>query len=91
MQEIVCKNLIETVLSIHERIRKFQTLRTNSQVSSSSICKYNLLQKADTLLESLQRPGKVSRVFRMQELRYRKCILYRKKKQNVYHKLERKG
>ena len=79
MQETVCKNLIETVLSIHERIRKFQTLRTNNQVSSSSICKYNLLQKADTLLESLQRPGNVSRIFRVQELRYRKCILYRKK------------
>ena len=36
---------------------------------------------------------KVSRIFPVQELRYRKCILYKKKakKANVCHKLERKG
>ena len=62
----------------------------NKQVSSISICKYNLLQKSNTLLESLYRPGKVSRLLRVQELRYRNYILYRNK-ENIYHKLEKKG
>ena len=57
---------------------------------SNSIGKYNLLQKVDTLFGNCYRPGKVSRLLRVQELWYRKCILYRKKA-NVYHKLERKG
>ena len=47
---------------MQERIQKFRALGTNKQVSSSSICKYNLLRKVDTLLESLYRPGKVSRL-----------------------------
>ena len=34
------------MLSTHERIPKFQALGTNKQVPLSSICKYNLLQKA---------------------------------------------
>ena len=44
---------------MHERIWKSQALGTKKQGSSSSICKYNLLRKADTLLESLYRPEKV--------------------------------
>ena len=75
------------MLSIHERIRKYRTLGTNKQVSSSNICKYNLFRKADTLSESLYHPGKVSRLSRVQELRCGKCILYRKKA-NIYLKLE---
>ena len=88
--KIICKNFIETVLSIHERIRKSRALRTNKQVLSSNICKYNLLRKTDILLESLYHRGKISRLLRMQELWCRKCILYRKKA-NICHKLERKG
>ena len=86
----ICKNFIETVLSIHERIRKSRALGTNKQVSSSNICKYNLLRKTDILLKRLYHQGKVSKLLRVQELWCRKCILYRKKA-NVYHKLERKG
>lgn len=48
----------------------------------------NVLQKADTLLESLYRPWKVGRLLRMQELRCRK--LYAQKNAIVYHKLEKK-
>ena len=48
------------------------------QVSSSSFCKYKLLQKADTLLESLYHPGKVGRELWVQERRRKKCILYKK-------------
>ena len=48
-----------------------------------------MLQKADTLLESLYRPWKVGRLLWMQELRCRK--LYTQKNAIVYHKLERKG
>ena len=72
-------------------MRKSRALGNNKQVPSSSICKYSLLRKTDTLLESLFHLRKVSRLLRVQELRYRKYILYRKKKANVYHKLERKG
>ena len=43
------KTFIETVLSIHERIQKSRALGTKKQVPSSSICKYNLLRKVDTL------------------------------------------
>ena len=71
----MCKNFIEAVLSVHERKWKSQALGTKKQGSSSSICKYNLLRKADTLLESLYRPEKVNRTLRVQGLRYRKCIL----------------
>ena len=63
---------------------------TKKQVSSSSICEYNFLRKAGTSFESLYCPGKVRRPLRVQELRYRKRLLYRRKA-NVYHKLERKG
>ena len=70
----MCKSFVETDLRTHERIRKSRALGTNKQVSSSSICKYNLLQKAGTFPESLYRPGKVGRLLRMQELRCRKCI-----------------
>ena len=80
---MIRKNFIETVSSIHERIRKSRALVTNKQVLSSSICKYNLLRKANTSLENLYRPRKVNRHVQVQELRYRKCILYRKKA-NVY-------
>ena len=62
---------------------------TNKHVPSSSICKYNLLRKADTSLGSLYCPWKVSSISWVQELIQRKCILYRKKA-NVYYKLERK-
>ena len=65
-----------------------RALETNKQVLPSSICKYNLLRKADTLLGSLYRPGKASRILRVQELRYRKYMLH--KKANLYDKLERK-
>ena len=58
-----------------------------SKFCSSSICKYNLLRKAEILLESFYRPGKVSTLLQVQELGCRKCIPY-KKKENVYHKLE---
>ena len=64
-QKTICKNFIEAVSSIHERTWKSRALGTNKQVSSSSICKYNLLQKADTLLGSLYRPGKVNRTLRV--------------------------
>ena len=77
-QKTVYKNFIETVSHMHERIRKFRALGTNKQVSSSSTCKYILLRKADTFLESLYHPGKVSRLMWVQELRCRKCILYSK-------------
>ena len=60
-------------------MRKYRALRTNKHVSSSNICKYKLLGKADILLKSLYCLGKVSRLLQVQELRYRKCILYRKK------------
>ena len=68
---------METVLSIHDGMRKFRPLGANKQVSSSSICKYNLLRKADALLESLYRRGKVSRLLRVLQLKYRKYTLYR--------------
>ena len=57
----------------------------NKEVPPSSICQYNLLQKSDTLLETLYHPGKVSRHLCVQKLRYRIYILHRKKKANVYH------
>lgn len=53
----------------------------NKEVPPSSICQYNLLQKSDTLLETLYHPGKVSTHLWVQKLRYRIYILYRKKKQ----------
>ena len=84
----MCKNLIEAFLNIHEKIQKSRALGTNKQVSPSSIYKYNLLRKADTLLGSLYYPWKVSRILRVQELRHRKCIRHRKKVH--YYKLERK-
>ena len=79
-QKTICKNFIEAVLYIHDRIWKSQALGTDKQVSSSRIFKYNLLRKADILLGSLYRPGKVDRTLRVQELRYRKYILYKKSK-----------
>ena len=85
----MCKSFVETDLRTHERIRKSRALGTNKQVSSSSICKYNLLQKAGTFPESLYRPGKVGRLLWVQGLRYKKCIL-NTKKITVYHKLEKK-
>ena len=75
-QKAICKNFIKAVLSIQERIWKSRALGTNKQVSPIRICKYNLLQKFDTLLGSLYRPGKVNRTLRVQELR--KCMLYKK-------------
>ena len=65
---------IEAILSIFERIQKFQTLENNKQVSSSSICKYSLLRKAETLLHNLYHPGNISRLLRVQELKCGKCI-----------------
>ena len=56
---------------------------TNKQVSSSSICKYNLLQIADNSLGSLYRLVKVNWTLRVQELRYRKCILCKKKQMYI--------
>ena len=77
-QKTICKNFIEAVLSIHESIWKSQKLGANKQVSFSTICKYNLLRKADTLLGIPYRIAKVNRTFWVEELRYRKCILYKK-------------
>ena len=74
--------------SIPKRILKSRVLGTKNQVSSSSSCKYNLLQKADIVLKNLCRLGKAGRFLRVQELRCRKCILH-SKKVNVY--LEKKG
>ena len=76
----MCKKIIETDSGIHKRIHKSRVWGNNKKVSSSSICKYNLLRKADTLLESLYRPGKVGRLLRVQELRCRKCIYPEKSK-----------
>ena len=56
------------------RIRKSRALGTKKQVLLSGTCKYNLWRKADTLLQSLNRPGKVSRLLRVQEMRCGKCI-----------------
>ena len=78
---------METVLSIHERIKKSLELATTKQVSSSSICKYNLLQKGGTLRESLHRPWKVSRTGARTEIKKMYTI---QKKANVYYKLDRK-
>ena len=61
--------------------RKSRVQGANKEVSPSSICQYNLLQKSDTLLETLYRPEKVSRHLWVQEIRYRIYILCRKKKQ----------
>ena len=58
-QKTICKNFAETDSSIHERIQKSRAPGVNKQLSSSSICKYNLLQKSGTLLGSLYRPEKV--------------------------------
>ena len=65
--------------------RKSRVQGANKEVPPSSICQYNLLQKSDTLLETLYHPGKVSRHLCVQKLRYRTYILHRKKKANVYH------
>ena len=71
-------------------IRKSRVVGTNKQVSQSSICKYNLLRKADTLFESLYRPGKISRLFRCKNWGAEN-VYHTEKKTNVCHKLERKG
>ena len=55
-QKAICKNFIEAVSSIHERIWKSRALGTNKEVSSSSACKYKLLRRGDTLLGSLFLP-----------------------------------
>ena len=67
------KSFTETVLSIHKKIQKSEALRTNEQVSLSTICKINLLLS----------PVKVGRLLQVKDLIFRKCTLYRKKQMYI--------
>ena len=74
-----------------ERIRKSRALGNKKQFSSSSISKYKLLRKANTLLESLCFPGKEEKVGSCECKNRDIENVHTQKKANLYCKLERKG